>query len=66
MKDNGLVACCVGLCFVAVATIMLEYGQISAEVSPKGGDGIVVKIDTSKSNYVLGEPLHLIQMEVYL
>lgn len=60
MKNNGLVACSVGLCFVAVATIMLGYGQISAEVSSKGGDGIVVKIDTSKSNYVLGEPVDLV------
>lgn len=49
-----------GLFFIAVATIMLGYGQISADFSSKGGDGLVVKIDSPKSNYVLGEPVDFV------
>lgn len=59
MKNNGVIACFLGLFVIGVATIVFGYGQISADVSLKKGDGLVVKIDAAKANYVLGEPVDL-------
>lgn len=60
MKHKGFGVYSIGLLLITVVTIVPGYGQILAEGRSKGLDGLVIKIESPKSNYVLGQPVGLV------